>query len=261
MTTMASTTTTVQRSCQPPIASLGFWADKAVPLSCGVRQAARDKAQVPPAPMSASAVELQAQCCQARAHAEVGGDIRWDVIIEQAALLPCGLRMPAAAPSRAPAAKLGKLGEDDESTSAGSGSCSEGAAGPGSASDSESDAASQSGPAAPWGGTARRYSAAALLQTLSLLRLAGELGSRPPGLPKSAPEQVLRAARTAPAPGLQPDEAAASPCAKPQKSMLVGPPPGLPAPVAKPSATPRAAVAAAPWRRQRPAVATKDSGH
>jgi len=256
MTTMASTTTTVQRSCQPPIASLGFWADKAVPLSCGVRQAARDKAQVPPAPMSASAVELQAQCCQARAHAEVGGDIRWDVIIEQAALLPCGLRMPAAAPTRAPAVKPGKLGEDGESTSAGSESCGEGAAGPGSASDGESDAASRPGAPAPWGGTARRYSAAALLQTLSLLHLAGDLGSRPPGLPRSAPEQVFRAAHAATAPGLQPDEAAASPCASPRKGMPVGPPPGLPAPAAKPSATLRAAVAAAPWRRQRPAAAT-----
>lgn len=248
---MAAKHITAQSSSEPPIASFGWWADKAVPLTQGVRHVTSEKPAAPAA-SRADAMELRTWCCEARDRADIGGDIRWDVILEQAALLDCGLRSRATpiaqAPAKASAGKADKPGEDEESTSAGSGSCSDGAIEPSSASESEADAAWALG-RMPQCGPARRYGAAALLQVLTFMHTAGNLRERPKGLPTSKPEQVLRAAGAAMPPGLQLEEADSNACAEPMQCAMVAPPPGLPAPPAKPAAAPRAALAAAPWRR------------
>lgn len=95
----------------PPIASFGFWAHRSVPLSAGVtslpnRQppAVRSKqAQAAPAlpkmPLQEE-LEVRDNLALARELAQVGDNIRWDLIIGEAAKMPCALRgrtqLPAA---------------------------------------------------------------------------------------------------------------------------------------------------------------------
>lgn len=101
------------------IASLGFWADKNIPVSTGARHMhLRRGPAAASAPGSAGLEEVHSLCMEAKLRADVGDDIRWGVILEEAAKMSCGLR--GVTPMKAKQA-LGK-DDDTESTSASGGS-------------------------------------------------------------------------------------------------------------------------------------------
>lgn len=107
----------------PSIASYGFWASKDVPLSAGVRKVTLPKSTYAPQIIDP---QVKSMCHVAQERAEVGGDIRWEVILEQAAQMPCALRACNVAVTPEPIMKKSSFdGEDCESTSGGSGSASE----------------------------------------------------------------------------------------------------------------------------------------
>lgn len=118
-----------------PIASLGFWACSDVPLSAGTgslqqkvsseKQSAPDSLAValPSLPLHEE-LKVRERLAAAKELAEVGDNIRWDLIIEQAARMPCGLK----ADLQARGLKKAPLSEDDDrrSTSASGSGAGEG---------------------------------------------------------------------------------------------------------------------------------------
>lgn len=101
------------------IASLGYWADKDVSVAAAAREDApmsfhESKSLAPWRQLSELNTGPSAYllCQAAKVKGKVGDDIRWDVVLEQAEKLPCGL--PAV--PKAPAKQL----DDAASTSAGS---------------------------------------------------------------------------------------------------------------------------------------------
>jgi len=87
----------------PPIASLGFWAQPEVPLSSGASSLSLSSQKTQLSSMKPAAVALPTMPLQkelqvrdrlavAREMAGVGNDIRWDLIIEEASKMSCGLR-------------------------------------------------------------------------------------------------------------------------------------------------------------------------
>lgn len=92
-----------------PIASLGFWADASVPLSIGVDSWKTTTPKIQPRAPSAvqllkslpfeQELEVRDRLATAKEIAGVGNNIRWDLIIEEAAKLPCGLRNNPMKPS------------------------------------------------------------------------------------------------------------------------------------------------------------------
>lgn len=84
----------------PPIASMGFWANSEVPLSAGARPmklAEQQKAVAAHKLPFSQELKVRDNLSQAQQIAEVGDDIRWDLIIQEAAKMSCGLRAPVAA--------------------------------------------------------------------------------------------------------------------------------------------------------------------
>lgn len=110
----------------PPIASFGFWANPSVPLSAGVgtplparQPPAPRPAQPAPAPLLSTLalseeLEVRDRLAEAKELAEVGGDIRWDLIIAEAAKLPCGLGGQALPSAAMEEKKLEKGSSDDD---------------------------------------------------------------------------------------------------------------------------------------------------
>jgi hypothetical protein len=129
------TTPTMQNMKNQPIAAQGFWADASVPLSAGVdtwkTKAPKVQACTPPkVPLLASLpfdreLEVRDRLASAKEMAGVGDDIRWDLIIEEAAKLQCGLRGVVPAQSELSGEKAkGRSADDDadlRSTSASDG--------------------------------------------------------------------------------------------------------------------------------------------
>jgi len=95
-----------QKKC-PPVASLGFWAQSEVPLSvgaCSLNPGAKTAnlpqlasglplatVALPTTPLEEE-LKVRDRLAMAKEMAEVGDDIRWDVIIEEAARMSCGLK-------------------------------------------------------------------------------------------------------------------------------------------------------------------------
>jgi hypothetical protein len=101
------------------IASLGYWADKDVSVAAAARQGApmtfHDAKSIAPWRQLSelnTGPSAYVLCQEAKVRGKVGDDIRWDVVLEQAETLLCGL--PAV--PKAPAKQL----DDAASTSAGS---------------------------------------------------------------------------------------------------------------------------------------------
>lgn len=107
-------------TCQP-IASLGFWASSDVPLSAGASSlnlAPKKSTSValPSMPLDEE-LKVRDRLAMARELAEVGdGNIRWDLIIEEAARMSCGLKVDIRGSSLKKAAPTDD--EDLRSTSA-----------------------------------------------------------------------------------------------------------------------------------------------
>jgi len=112
----------------PPIASIGFWAQPEVPLSSGASSLSLSSQKVQMTTMKPEAVALPTMPLQkelqvrdrlavAREMAGVGNDIRWDLIIEEASKMSCGLKAESHAniPKKA-------LDEDDRRSTSASGS-------------------------------------------------------------------------------------------------------------------------------------------
>jgi len=161
--TPQETSSSIQE-CPPPIASLGFWARKDVPLSAGtdslvMKLRAERAAKTPPQPAPAPAplleslpfgeeLEVRDRLSTAKAIADVGNDIRWDLIIEEAAKIPCGLR---AGPTTILPKKACHSDDDDHRSTSASGSGGEEATGGESdETELEPDAPVSCGKLPPW---------------------------------------------------------------------------------------------------------------
>lgn len=114
----------------PPIASLGFWAHPEVPLSSGASSQSLSSQKTQLTSMQPEAVALSTMPLQkelqvrdrlamAREMAGVGNDIRWDLIIEEASKMSCGLKADVHA--NIPQ-KVQALDEDDRRSTSASGS-------------------------------------------------------------------------------------------------------------------------------------------
>mmetsp|Transcript_30124 Transcript_30124/g.48576 ORF Transcript_30124/g.48576 Transcript_30124/m.48576 type:complete len:277 (-) Transcript_30124:69-899(-) len=104
-----------------PIASIGFWADCSVPLSAGVdtwkTSAPKQHPVASTVPLLSSLpfdqeLEVRDRLASAKEVAGVGDDIRWDLIIEEAAKLRCGL--PVGPAAKLPAEKSKGYVVDDD---------------------------------------------------------------------------------------------------------------------------------------------------
>lgn len=111
----------VPRKCAP-IASLGFWAQSEVPLSMGISALKHDAKNQESASLAAVALpsipleeelKVRDRLAMAKEMAEVGDDIRWDVIIEEASRMPCAVNVN----SHASGLKKAPLTDDDENRS------------------------------------------------------------------------------------------------------------------------------------------------
>lgn len=114
-----------------PIASLGFWASNDVPISAGkssLKQSANLSHSKPAATSLAAVVlpslpldkelEVRENLAAASELAEVGTNIRWDLILEEASKMSCGLKTSGIKNNFKKAASTRSADEDLRSTSA-----------------------------------------------------------------------------------------------------------------------------------------------
>lgn len=93
------------RKCAP-IASFGFWAQNEIPLSMGTSALERSSKTSEPASLTDEAtpsialdeeLKVRDRLAKAKEMAQVGDDIRWDLILEAASAMPCKLKVDSLA--------------------------------------------------------------------------------------------------------------------------------------------------------------------